>query len=305
MSANKPIYVKTNIQTDIESLWKFSQNPQLHQRWDLRFSAIDYLQKEKPTDDQHFLYRTNIGLGLSIHGTGISRGEMSKENGERTSSLQFFSDHPLSFIKQGSGYWKYKPNGDSVEFLTQYNYEVKGGKAGGWIDKRLFKPLIGWATSWSFDALKLWLEKGIQPEETIRKSLIHFLVCFSLAFVWMYQGLVPKLLFPETGEIEMVKASGIFSGYESGMVTVIGVAQMLIGLLFLLPIKKKWLFLGSSVAVFLLGIGPLIISPEQFILPFNPASLNMAMIVIGIIGALNCKNLALARHCKRRKEKIV
>jgi len=158
--------------------------------------------KGKKTDDQHFRYKTNIGLGLSINGIGVSRGESVKESGERSSSLEFFSEHPLSFIKQGSGYWKYKPDGDFVEFLTQYHYETKWGKTGDWVDRIFFRPLIGRATSWSFDALKIWLEKEIPPEETMKKSAIHALVCFSLAFVWLYQGLVPKLLYPYTGEVD-------------------------------------------------------------------------------------------------------
>lgn len=304
MPSNKPIYVKTIIKTDIESLWEYSQDPKVHERWDLRFSSIEYLPREK-TDDQHFNYLTSIGFGLSINGTGISRGEIVKESGERSSSLEFFSEHPLSLITKGSGYWKYKPDGDSVEFLTRYNYETRWGKIGEWIDKLFFKHLIGWATSWSFDALKVWLEKGIQPEETMKKSVVHLLVCLSLAFVWLYQGLIPKILFPHTGEVDMVKASGIFSGYESEVVMMIGIIQMLIGLLFLLPLKKKLLFFSSSVAVFFLGIGPLIVSPEQFILPFNPATLNITMIVLGLIGALNNNGLALARNCERRKVKVV
>lgn len=301
MSKSKPVYVRTWIQTDMDTLWKYSQNPSLHQRWDLRFSSIEYLEKEKVEDDQHFRYQTNIGFGLAIKGTGVSRGEMIKENNERSSSLLFYSSHPLSLIKEGSGYWKYKPETDAVEFLTQYHYKTRGGIFGNLVDRFLFNPLLGWATSWSFDALRLWLEKGIRPEETIRKSVIHFLLCFGLAFVWIYQGLIPKLLFPHTGEVEMLEASGMFTGYESQFIAMIGLLQVIVGTLFLMPIRKKGLFTGSSIAVLLLGVGAFIVSPEQFIQPFNPVSLNIAVILLGIIGAINSNDLALARNCDRRK----
>ncbi|MER2006955.1 MAG: hypothetical protein ABS939_05835 [Psychrobacillus sp.] len=44
---NKPIYVETSISSDMEKVWEASQNPQLHEQWDLRFSSITYLPKKK------------------------------------------------------------------------------------------------------------------------------------------------------------------------------------------------------------------------------------------------------------------
>ena len=51
------IYVEIPIRASMDELWEKTQNPQLHQRWDLRFSQIEYLprQGEEP---QRFLYRT-------------------------------------------------------------------------------------------------------------------------------------------------------------------------------------------------------------------------------------------------------
>jgi hypothetical protein len=69
------IYVEITIQDDLEHIWRLTQEPALHQRWDLRFSRIDYLPKASAPDPQHFLYETRIGFGLSIKGTGESVGE--------------------------------------------------------------------------------------------------------------------------------------------------------------------------------------------------------------------------------------
>ncbi|MBM7097863.1 DoxX-like family protein [Bacillus sp. H-16] len=299
----KPIYVETNIRTDMESLWKYTQKPHLHERWDLRFSKIEYLEKEHEDAPQHFTYETRIGFGLGIKGTGVSRGERFADSGERTSSLGFFSGQRLSLIKEGSGYWKYRNLGDGdITFLTQYDYKTRWGAVGQVIDRFTFRPLIGWATSWSFDTLRLLLEKGITPEDSLKRSFIHMFVCFALSFVWLYQGLVPKLLFPHTGEVAMVVESGLFSGMEEGVVRLIGFVQCVLGMLFLLPIEKKWLFAGSSAAVFFLGLGPLFVQPEVFLLPFNPASLNVPVIVLGVIGAVNCKHLPLARRCRRKRK---
>lgn len=44
---NKPIYVEIDINTSMDNLWEASQNPSLHEQWDLRFSSITYLPKEE------------------------------------------------------------------------------------------------------------------------------------------------------------------------------------------------------------------------------------------------------------------
>ncbi len=39
----KPIYVEIFIRGTLEDLWRLTQTPELHTRWDLRFSRIEYL----------------------------------------------------------------------------------------------------------------------------------------------------------------------------------------------------------------------------------------------------------------------
>src|SRR5258707_3918721 len=57
----------------MDELWEKTQNPQLHQRWDLRFNQIEYLPREAG-EPQKFLYRTRIGFGFTIDGNGESTG---------------------------------------------------------------------------------------------------------------------------------------------------------------------------------------------------------------------------------------
>ncbi|MCD8511807.1 MAG: DoxX-like family protein [Bacillus sp. (in: Bacteria)] len=301
MIKRNSIYVETKINRPLEEVWEYTQNPKLHERWDLRFSSISYLPKEGET--QPFLYKTNIGLGLSIAGEGRSRGAKELQGGSRVSSLQFCTEEKLSIISQGSGFWKYEPEKNGVRFYTKYDYETRYGVIGAVIDRFFFRPLIGWATAWSFDTMKLWLEKEIPPEVSIRKLLVRLLICFSLAFVWIYQGLVPKVLFPETGELALVQQAGVFPGMEREMVLGIGVLEIIVGLLFLMPIRKKWLFMGSTVAIAVLGAGALITNSHIFLESFNPASLNVAMIALGLIGWINCRDFPSAGHCWRRPTK--
>src|SRR5260370_21842410 len=100
------IYVEIAIRCSMDELWEKTQNPELHQRWDLRFTQIEYLPRE-PEEPQKFLYSTRIGFGLKIAGSGESTGTRNCDDVTRTSSLKFWSADLKSLIKVGSGYWKY------------------------------------------------------------------------------------------------------------------------------------------------------------------------------------------------------
>ena len=147
-------------------MWEATQDPGWHQRWDLRFTSIRYLPRPDAREPQRFLYATRIGLGLVIEGTGESVGTREGETGARTSALRFWADDRRSLIREGSGYWRYVPAEGGVRFLTRYDYSTRWGAAGALVDRLLFRPLLGWATAWSFDRLRLWLEGGIPPERS-------------------------------------------------------------------------------------------------------------------------------------------
>jgi len=80
--------------------------------------------------------------------------------------------------------------------------------SGGWLDRLACRPLIGWATAWSFDCLRLWLETGQRPAVSRWLALADWLTRGTLGAVWVYQGVVPKLLFPDTGELTILQDAG-------------------------------------------------------------------------------------------------
>lgn len=153
----------------MDELWEKTQQPELHQRWDVRFTQIEYLPRVGDGEPERFRYATRIGLGFRIKGEGESVGEKAGADGSRTSALRFSSADPRSLILEGSGYWRYVPTEQGVRFLTSYDYRTRFGMAGRALDRVVFRPLLGWATAWSFDRLRLWLEEGIEPEESARR----------------------------------------------------------------------------------------------------------------------------------------
>ncbi|MGJ7440378.1 hypothetical protein [Aquipuribacter sp. MA13-6] len=164
------LYVETLVRGDLDRLWHLSQDAAAHTRWDLRFGLIEDLTATVGGGARAFRYSSGAGP-VRIWGTGTTVGEHRRADGTRTSALRFASDHPLSPIRRGSGWWRYVPTGPGVRFLTGYDYTPSWGVAGAAVDRVLLRPLMGWATAWSFDRLRRWVEDGISPEQQLARAV--------------------------------------------------------------------------------------------------------------------------------------
>src|SRR5437868_842949 len=310
------IYVEIPIRASMEELWEKTQNPQLHQRWDLRFTQIEYLPR-KGDEPQRFLYGTRIGFGLNIDGQGESIGEREGEAGARTSSLKFWSEDAKSLIKTGSGYWKYVPEGGLkrvgfermgvdarpyIRFFTWYDYETRFGAFGKLIDKCLFRPLLGWATAWSFDRLRLWIEEGIPPQSSRDRTLIYAVSRGTMAFIWFYHGLVPKLLYHDRIELDLLSRIAPPESLHAAA-TLAGVVEVCFALLLLVLWRNRWP-LWLTLVLMLAGIPIVAMSaPEYLSAAFNPVTLNISLAMLALIAIIARRDLPTAARCRRKPEK--
>ncbi|MGV2619803.1 UNVERIFIED_CONTAM: DoxX-like family protein [Halobacillus marinus] len=298
----KSIYVEIPIRTSMDDLWKASQEPSVHERWDLRFSSITYLPKAQGSP-QRFTYKTRIGFGLDISGWGQSVTAREGKDGARTSSLHFGTEQKRSIIREGRGFWKYVPRQDGgVTFLTRYDYTTNFGAAGRLFDRLCFRPLIGWATALSFDVLKRWLEKGTVPEVQYRNFFVTWLSAILFSFIWIYHGLVPKLIFQHPQELAMLTSVlPIGEAVAHRVMSAIGIGEVVIGLLWLLCRRKRWLFAAQTAAFPLLTIGAVTAAPESLTQPFNPLTFNLALFALSFLGFSFSKDVPTAKYCRRRQ----
>lgn len=279
----RPIYVESQINADIDDLWELTQNPDKHQRWDARFGSITYLPRDDD-EPQQFTYATSVLPGLTVAGTGESLGDRDRPDGSRWSGLKFWADHPLSLIASGAGYWKYVPTADGIRFITRYDYRTKWGRFGKAVDRALFRPLFGWGTAWSFDRLRLWLEKGIPPERSRDQALTHAAAVAGLAGVWLYQGLVPKLWKVDSGEVHLWReALSLTDGAARSAVRVAGLAEAAFGVVILAKSDKKWPFATTAILMPLLAASAWQTDRRAFSRAFNPASLSWAVAALALI----------------------
>jgi DoxX-like family len=295
------IYVESLMRGPIEELWQRTQDPALHQRWDLRFTDISYLPRPDTTLPERFSYSTRIGFGFRIEGKGESVGTRDGPLGERTSALRFWSDDPKSLIREGSGYWKYVPTGDSVRFITWYDYKTRFGMLGRFLDAIVFRPLLGWATAWSFDRLRLWVERDIDPRVSLERSLVHATARIAIVLIFFYQGLVPKLLFRNPDELAMLADCGVPTHQLVSAITLLGVVEIAWALLLAFFGRSCWMLWLTSFAMILALLTIAIRTPAYLIAAFNPVTLNLAVIALCLIAGLTAAGRPSASRCLRKQ----
>ena len=164
----RPIYIESRIHASMDRVWELTQNPRDHARWDVRFSRITTVEPLEGGGTR-FRYERTFPGGV-ITGTGTTIGERDRPDGTRTSALRFEADSVISPLGAGRGYWRYRPGTGAVIFSTGYDYEPAWGR----VPDALLRPLIGWATAWSFDRLRIWAESGVPPETWPLRSVLWF-----------------------------------------------------------------------------------------------------------------------------------
>lgn len=272
----RPIYVESRIRVPVDRLWDATQNPGQHQRWDVRFGSITYLPEEDG-EPQRFTYATTVAPGLTVAGTGESLGDRDRPDGTRWSGLKFWASNHRSIIDAGAGYWRYIPTDDGIRFLTRYDYRPRWGRLGELVDRAIFRPAFGWATAWSFDRLRLWLEEGIPPERSRDQAIAHATAVAGLVGVFAYQGLVPKLWKVDDGEVAIWCGLGLPPTRARALVRAVGAVEAGFAVATAARSGKRWPFVIALAAMPTLAAGAAKSDRSILTKAFNPGSLGIAV----------------------------
>jgi hypothetical protein len=294
----RSIYVEILVRGTLDELWRLTQTPELHQRWDLRFSEIEYLPRPDEALPQRFLYATRIGLGLVVRGLGESVGGCEAGSGTRTSVLKFWSEDPKSLIREGSGFWRYVPTADGIRFLTRYGYTTRFGAAGRALDA-VFRPLLGWATAWSFDRLRLWIEQGIDPALSLQRWLLSIVTRVTLAFVFVYHGVVPKLIHRSPDEVRLLTAAGLTPAAARQALPFIGIAELALGAALLAGWRTRRLYAAIMLLMGAATAGVALLAPDLLAAAFDPVTLNVSVAALAAVGLIAGSDLPSAARCRR------
>lgn len=105
----------------------------------------------------------------------------------------------------------------------------------------------------------------------------------ALALMWIYQGLVPKLLLRSPSELQIWQFVGFDLANAQIGVMVSGALEILFGCVFLMWRKAilphQLNILGLAILLLLV----MIVDPLQLTTAFNPVIMNVAMMVLSIV----------------------
>ena len=114
------------------------------------------------------------------------------------------------------------------------------------------------------------------------------LVCrVALAFSWIYQGAIPKVVCKSPGEVNLIAPVAPAYRIACTLITWMGYGEIVFGLVLLFA--GAWAF-GFNVAVLLALLGWVaVVDPSMFTLPFNPLTLNVSLIALSLVALYELK----------------
>ncbi len=103
-----------------------------------------------------------------------------------------------------------------------------------------------------------------------------------LAFSWIYQGAVPKIICRNPGELELLQHIIKAEELACSMIVWMGYGEIVFGLVLLFT-TRSWVFLLNILALLILLGYVAVFEPDLFALPFNPLILNVSLIGMSLI----------------------
>ncbi|MBG6291262.1 DoxX-like family protein [Pseudomonas nitroreducens] len=107
----------------------------------------------------------------------------------------------------------------------------------------------------------------------------------ALGLVFLYHGLVPKLLFLSPDEVRMIEAHGWLLSTQR-IAEVAGAAEIVLALAILLLRRSRWPLWLAAAALLGLLVDVALFAPELLLGAFNPVSTNVAALALCAIALL-------------------
>lgn len=105
---------------------------------------------------------------------------------------------------------------------------------------------------------------------------------FTLAFLWIYQGLIPKFIFLNEDEITIWKWLGLSRDLAEIAGRASGLAEIIFGILFI-SLSRKFLHYVNILSLIFLFSLAVVVLPNILTEAFNPMVMNVAMIALSLV----------------------
>ena len=121
---------------------------------------------------------------------------------------------------------------------------------------------------------------------------VHSLSRATVVLVWIYHGLVPKILGPHRDELYLAAIHGLSIDTLTHLLKAAGALEVVFGVMILLLWHSRWPFVISIAVLAVLLVDVAMMAPEYLRAAFNPVSLNLSVISLSAIGFVTARQRA-------------
>ncbi len=121
----------------------------------------------------------------------------------------------------------------------------------------------------------------MNPLQAISHALLSIQI--TLAVLWIYQGLVPKVIYKVIEEQQFWEFTGIQFLSIPSLIQLSGVGEIIFGILFLIFRQSKVLHYLNIMAMLFFIVVVAVVYPHHFVQGFNPFIMNTAMAALSIV----------------------
>lgn len=106
---------------------------------------------------------------------------------------------------------------------------------------------------------------------------------WTLAFIWIYQGIVPKWLGPHPDELAINMAVGATLDQAMLISRIGGTVEILMGLAIFCLYRSPLVYAASGLAILALHVGLVLVAPVFLVGAFNAMTINAAIMALSLI----------------------
>ncbi|MGM9486992.1 DoxX-like family protein [Ideonella sp. YS5] len=126
-------------------------------------------------------------------------------------------------------------------------------------------------------------------------SLILQIARFASSAIWLYQGIVPKLLGPHADELAMIASLGVSHERIPAVAVCAGWIELTLGLCILVFHRRVWPHALSILALAGLLAFVVMFAPGYLGAAFNPVASNVPLAAISLVAVLTLQDRTRAR----------
>ena len=116
-----------------------------------------------------------------------------------------------------------------------------------------------------------------------RLRVLKIICRTALGLVWLYEGVVPKLLFLRADELDLVKRWDVVCQTPERTLQLLGVLQIALGLWLLVGVAERLAVIIATLSMFALIVLVAVGSPEMLTEPYGALVKDLCLLACGIV----------------------